>query len=79
MDKHITFINLVDFAYNDTKLLETVQVVDAIENDEETSDEYKVILATKELLDNSSKEPSQRILNKIFLYSKQKSLVPSLS
>jgi hypothetical protein len=78
MDKNVTFQNLINFAYNETELLETVQVVDAIENDEEISEDYKVILATMELLDNSSMEPSQLILNKIFLYSKQKNLVPSM-
>lgn len=77
MDRNVTLKNLIDFAYNDTEILETILVVDAIEKDEETSEEYKVILATKELLDNSSMEPSQLILNKIFLYSKQKLLVHS--
>jgi hypothetical protein len=77
MDKNITLKNLIDFAYNDTEILETVQVIDAIEYDEEISEDYKIILATKELLDNSSIEPSQQILNKIFLYSRQKTLVLS--
>jgi hypothetical protein len=75
MDKNVTLQNLINFAYNDSELLETVQVVDAIENDEEVSEEYKAILATMELLDNSSLEPSQLILNKIILYSKQKNLI----
>ena len=77
MDKNITLKNLIDFAYNDTEILETVQVIDAIKYDEEISEDYKIILATKELLDNSSIEPSQQILNKIFLYSRQKTLVLS--
>ena len=74
MDKNITLKNLIDFAYNDTEILETVQVIDAIEHDEEISEDYKIILATKELLDNSSIKPSQQILNKIFLYSRKKNV-----
>jgi len=70
MDKTITLENLIAFAYNETEILETVNVVEAIDNREEIAEEYEVILATKEVLDNSSREPSLKALDKIFLYSK---------
>ncbi|MEI6816332.1 MAG: hypothetical protein WCL14_06950 [Bacteroidota bacterium] len=72
MELKITLENLFSFAYNETEILETINVVDAIENDEEIAEEYQVILATKELLDNASFEPSKKALDKIFKYSKLK-------
>ena len=79
MDKNTTLQNLISFAYNETEILETVQIVDAIENDLDISEEYYLILATKNLLDANSVEPPQGILNKIFLYSENKKRVHSLS
>jgi len=73
MDKIVTLENLIAFAYNETEILDTVNVVEAIDCDEVIAEEYEVILATKEVLDNSSREPSLKALDTIFLYSKEKS------
>jgi len=73
MDKTITLENLIAFAYNETEILETVNIVEAIDNDKEIAEEYEVILATKEVLESSTKEPSLKALDSIFLYSKSKS------
>jgi hypothetical protein len=73
MDKTVTLENLIAFAYNETEILDTVNVVEAIDCDEVIAEEYEVILATKEVLDNSSREPSLKALDMIFLYSKEKS------
>ena len=70
MDKTVTIENLIAFAYNETEILETVNVVDAIDNDEDTAEEYEVILATKDVLEKSSREPSNKVLDRIFLYAK---------
>ncbi len=79
MDKNITLQNLIAFAYNETEILETVQVVEAIESNLEISEEYEAILATKKLLDDTTFEPSQKVLNKILLYSKRKNFTSSVS
>lgn len=73
MDKTVTLENLIAFAYNETEILDTVNVVEAIDCDEEIAEEYEVILATKEVLVNGSMEPSLKAIDKIFLYSKEKS------
>jgi hypothetical protein len=69
MDKTVTIENLIAFAYNETEILETVNVVDAIDNDEDTAEEYEVILATMDVLEKSSREPSIKVLDRIFLYA----------
>ncbi len=79
MDRNLTLQNLIAFAYNETEILETVQVVDAIDNDDDTKEDYQTILAAKALFDSATFEPSQGILNKIVLYSQQKNLVHSVS
>jgi hypothetical protein len=73
MDKTVTLENLIAFAYNETEILDTINIVEAIDCDDEIAEEYEVILATKEVLDGSLMEPSLKALDKIFLYSKGKS------
>ena len=75
MEKTVTLETLIAFAYNETEALETVNVVEAIDNDEEVAEEYEVILATKDVLDNSSMEPSLKALDTIFSYSRAKSVM----
>ena len=74
MKKTTTLNDLILFAYNETKLLDTVLTERAIDRDIEVAETYKELLATIDLVDAelaNMMEPSKASVNRILEYSRK--------
>ncbi len=75
MNQTVTLNDLIRFAYNETEILQTVLVLDALEYDEEAIDCYIGILACKEMFENILTDPSSKVIASILNYAAGKSVI----
>lgn len=76
--KHTSTLNfLIKFFYKETSLTQTLEIENAIENDEETRREYTTLKRTFKLLPKVKFYPSDSVIDNILNYSKNTSLNPS--
>lgn len=70
MNTECTLNDLVDYLYNETQLIKTVQVQHTIDNNEEVAELYQDLVAISENLDNLLIAPPVCIRESILNYSK---------
>jgi hypothetical protein len=74
MDEISTLNDLIRFAYNETEILETVQISKAIEADPLVGSLYKELRVSMDLLDKFAADPSDESVQGIFAYAKSVAL-----
>ena len=70
MDEISTLNDLIRFAYNETEILETVQITRSIEADPLIEAMYQELLMSMDVLDKFSADPANESLQNIFAYAK---------
>jgi hypothetical protein len=75
MDNRCTFNDLVLYLYNETELTETVLVQNAIDFDVDVADTYNSMVAVKNLLDDSLVSASNKALQFVLDYARNKAPV----
>lgn len=70
MDEISTLNELIRFAYNETEILETVQITRSIEADPLIEAMYQELLMSMDVLDKFSADPANESLQNIFAYAK---------
>ena len=70
MNKNFTLNDLILLAYNETGEKETVDILEAINNDDNLFEEYLSLLEEKKLLDQLQQEPSESTISNILNYSR---------
>lgn len=70
MNTKCTLIDLMDYLYNDTQLLKTVEVQHTIDHNEEIAELYQDIVAISEALDNSLLTPPFGVRESIMNYAR---------
>lgn len=74
MKQNFTNNDLVRFIYNETTDLETNQLVDVINSDDEAYAQYDALQTAKEMLPKVQFAPSPRSINNILRYSQETAL-----
>ena len=70
MDEISTLNELIRFAYNETEILETVQITRAMEADPLIEGMYQELMMSLDLLEKFSADPSDESVQSIFAYAK---------
>lgn len=70
MNTECTLNDLVDYLYNETQLVKTVQIQQTIDNNEEVAELYQDMVAISENLDNFLIAPPECIRESILNYSR---------
>lgn len=74
MIKIFTQDDVIRYVYNETSELENIELEKAMLCDAELQEIYKELMVTKQQLDQSTKEPSDRVIQNILNYSKSVNL-----
>jgi hypothetical protein len=70
MNKTFTFEDLIRFAYNETNLIETVQIRHAIDENENLCEMFVSLVSVLNILDNLLIEPADKCSKAVLDYSK---------
>ena len=77
MNKNFTLDDLILYAYNETDLIGSVRIQQAIDENQELCDDYVEMVDTMRIMDTLMKEPSEKTIQSILDYSK--STVPDVA
>jgi hypothetical protein len=70
MQKTFTLENLIQFSYNETGDQESLEIIEALNENEEFLDEYLSLQDVKDSLDSIQEDPSENTIRNILNYSK---------
>jgi len=70
MKSECTLNDLVDYLYNETQLLKSVEVQNTIDNNEEANEIYQEMVAISKALDNSQITPPAFLRESIMNYAR---------
>lgn len=75
MTVSITQNDLLLYLYNETGLVESVAVQNAIDHDDEIAEEYAQMVAARALIDETMLSASETSLSSVLAYADRKSVV----